>query len=186
MGNFKHVELGVDDEGNLKITYDGGDTIRPLSDLLDIPEPEPILRPAILLTTKGQGVNGGTPSATSWNTRTLDVESDPDGIVTVASNQFTLPEGEYLIEAWSVVWGVNHHKARIRDVTNSVNALLGLSGYASAESLAMVSGRIESDGATVYSLQHYTEAAPGDYALGQAVGQGTEVYAGIKITKEVV
>ena len=48
---------------------------------------------AIICDEKAAGTNGGDFSASTWTTRDLNTEiADPDSIVSISSNQFTLGE----------------------------------------------------------------------------------------------
>ena len=51
---------------------------------------------------------------------------DPDGIVTLSSNQFTLQAGSYFINAMAPAQSVVNHQLRLRNITDSNNALLDL------------------------------------------------------------
>ena len=54
---------------------------------------------AIIGDQKASGTHSGTATSGSWFTRDLNTEFfDPDGIVSIATNQFTLGAGKYFIE----------------------------------------------------------------------------------------
>lgn len=56
---------------------------------------------AYVADQKSSGTNGGASTSGSYQTREINTEIfDPDGIVTVGSNQFTLGAGTYEIEWW--------------------------------------------------------------------------------------
>ena len=68
---------------------------------------------------KGSATQGGTFSSGGWRTRDLQTEEeDPDGIVSISSNQFTLQAGTYYISAMACAINVNNHVAKIQNVTD--------------------------------------------------------------------
>ena len=69
---------------------------------------------AIIADQKSSGTDGGTATSGSWQTRDLNTEiADPDGIVSISANQFTLAAGNYLI-TWSAPAGdVRGHQSRL-------------------------------------------------------------------------
>lgn len=75
-------------------------------------------------------------SLTSGAFRTVPVNTedfDPDGIVTLSSNQFTLAAGTYMIHCIADInYGTsnNNTKARLYNVTDSTNVLLGSTTFA--------------------------------------------------------
>jgi len=90
--------------------------------------PEPV-KYARLVHELAQGSSWVTYSARSWQTVPLNTEeSDDDSIVTLASNQFTLPAGTYDIEALISIYstGTVDPVARLYNVTDSVEVGRGL------------------------------------------------------------
>ena len=85
---------------------------------------------AIIVDQKGNTVEGGTFTSGAWRTRDLNTEiSDPDGIVSVSSNQFTLGAGTYLI-SWSAPAFVTQvHVSKLYSVTDSSDLRIGTSEY---------------------------------------------------------
>ncbi len=75
---------------------------------------------AILAHTAAQGTEGDSLTTGSWVNRTLNTELyDPDGIVSLSSNQFTLSAGTYIILAAVPFHGTNRSQSRIYNVTTS-------------------------------------------------------------------
>ena len=75
---------------------------------------------AIISDEKANNTHGGTFTQDAWQTRDLNhTVADPDGIVTLANNQFTLNPGSYLIECSGPAIEVSRHQVRLYDVTNS-------------------------------------------------------------------
>ena len=60
---------------------------------------------AIIADVKAYNADGGTFTQNVWQTRDLNTElDDPLNIVTIASNQFTLQAGTYLVEWSAPAW----------------------------------------------------------------------------------
>lgn len=75
------------------------------------------------------GNHGGGLSTAGWNTRTLNVEDDADGIVTLTGNQFTLGPGRYLIQ-WSVPgYQLNGHMSRLFNISDAVAVKPGSTAF---------------------------------------------------------
>ncbi len=54
---------------------------------------------AAICNEQPSGTEGGTFTSGAWRVRDLNTEiADPDGIVSISSNQFTLGAGSYLIK----------------------------------------------------------------------------------------
>jgi hypothetical protein len=146
---------------------------------------------AYLRDQKPAGTPGGTFNSGAWRTRNLNTEVfDVGGIVSLAGNQFTLQAGTYFIYARAPAFNVNRHQAKLRDVTNGVDALIGSSMTAATFNLfgyndSIVSGRISPVAQTTYELQHRCEFSQADRGLGQEANFGvTEVYAEVWIYRE--
>jgi hypothetical protein len=153
----------------------------------------PLLLPRIatLSDVKASGTAGGTATSGSYQTRTLNTLSDPSGIVTsLASNQFTLPAGEYYIEASAPACFVGSHKAKIRNVTDAVDAIIGTSEViqssttGEAQTRSIISGSITLSSIKTFELQHRVVVTRATDGFGQECVFGdNEVYSIIKITK---
>lgn len=72
---------------------------------------------AVIADVKTEDTDGGGSSASAWTTRDLNTEiSDPDGIVTISSNRFSLGAGTYDIASIETTLraGTSNTNARIR------------------------------------------------------------------------
>ena len=75
---------------------------------------------AIIADQKSAGTGGGTAFANAWTDAVLQTEiADPDSIVTIASDQFTLGAGNYLIKWKKSFFASQRVVTRLYDVTNS-------------------------------------------------------------------
>lgn len=117
---------------------------------------------AYISDQKATNTSGGTATSGSWLTRDLNTLSDPSSIVTtLSSNQFTLPSGVYLMEASAPAFQVNTHIAKLRDITNSADILVGNVGIAGTAALDTTSSRVAGiftvSGSTVFEIQHQVQ-----------------------------
>ena len=176
---------------NLVLASDGSATINQISSSTVFPAGgtgNPI-SVAVIADEKGSLTGGGTFTAGAWQTRDLNTEiSDADGIVSIASNQFTLGAGTYLIEWSCPVYVVNRHQTKLYSITNSSDLAKGTSEY--SDNGNAVQNR--SFGAFVhtisashtYEIRHY--AITSSTTLGFGVNGGTginSVYTLVKISK---
>lgn len=136
---------------------------------------------------KADGVNGGTFTQAVWQTRVLQtVKTNEIAGASLAANQITLPAGTYFCIAEATAFEVNNNKAKLRNITDGADVIIGLNSYAGVAGAdmdaALVSGRFTIADTKVLELQHRcltTQAANG---FGFAVSFGViEVYADIKI-----
>ena len=73
---------------------------------------------ARITDSKGSGTQGGSFTSGDWRTRELNREiSDPDGIVSISSDQFTLGAGTYFLDAQAPAYRVDAHQLAIYDAT---------------------------------------------------------------------
>ena len=148
---------------------------------------------AIICQTSSSGSHGGSFSSGDWRTRELNTElADADGIVSISSNQFTLQAGSYMIHAIAPAQSVVTHKAKIRNVTDSSDAIIGSSAYSSQDTGGLdsvtnsfVKGRITISGAKTFELQHRCQVTRNGAGFGQPSGFGVdEIYSIVEIYKE--
>ena len=146
---------------------------------------------AVLVDEKANSTNGGTFTSGSWVTRTLNTEqSDPQGIVTLLSDQFTLGAGTYRIDFHAPAFGVQRHQARLYDVTNTAVVAYGSSERAESATGGETSNRsfgtatVVITGNTVYRLEHRCDTSKTGLGLGYNVNFGTaNIFAVVIIHK---
>jgi len=147
---------------------------------------------AYLRDEKANNVAAGSATAATWNTRTLNTKVfDPDNIVSLASNQFTLEPGTYFIEASAPALFSNKSRLRLRDVAAGATVGLGAATYSdpgavTSSIFASLRCRVTIDVTTTFELQHYVLTGPGfGVDLGTPTNSGeTEVYAEVVIRRE--
>ena len=145
---------------------------------------------AIICDEKTDGTNGGTFTSGAWQTRDLNTEiADPDGIVSISSNQFTLGAGTYLIEASAPAHDCNRHQTRIYNATDSsvvqygMGELLGTGDTVSSTSLVV--GRTTITASKAFEIQHRCQSSKSNLGFGGASSfGGVEIYTLVRIYKE--
>ena len=146
---------------------------------------------AIICDQKADSDNGGDFTNGAWRTRNLNTEiADPDNIVVIASDQFTLQAGSYLIEASAPAYKVNNHQTRLYNATTSSVVQYGKNAYSdSTENVAdesVVVARVTITGATAFEIQHRASATKATNGFGNTVSGfgGVGIFTVVKIFKE--
>ncbi len=138
---------------------------------------------AIISDSKATTTAGGSASATTYNQRALNAESDPDSIVVIGSDRFTPIAGVYYLFAYAPALDVRDHKLRLVNYTqSSVTVAHGQNAYANdgvnMPSTAYLMHIFEANGTDAYYLDHYTETASATNGLGDDTSDGgAEIYA---------
>ena len=146
---------------------------------------------AIICDQKADSDSGGDFTNGAWRTRNLNTEiADPDGIVTIANDQFTLQAGSYLIEASAPAYKVNNHQTRLYNATTSAVVQYGQNAYSDAtENVAdesSVVARVTITGATAFEIQHRAMNSKTTNGFGNFVNGfgGVGIFTVVKIFKE--
>ena len=144
---------------------------------------------AIIVDQKSATADGGTFTSGDWRTRDLNTElSDPDGIVTISSNQFTLAAGTYFIRWAAPAFGVERHQTRLQDITNATVREYGLSCYSASDLYAAThsfgSTRVIPGASTTYEIQHHSSFTKSTNGFGVHGGAGIEQYTLVEIFRE--
>ena len=147
-----------------------------------------VISVARITDSKTSGTSGGTFTSGAWRTRDLNtIEDDPDSIVTLSSNQFTLGAGTYLIQWSAPGYRVDRHKTQLYDVTGATDLGKGSSEYTSnAHSIQTIS--VGSDVVTLtanntFEIQHRCGTTVNPNGLGVESGMAAEKYAMVTIFK---
>lgn len=145
---------------------------------------------AIICDQKAHDAAGGTFTSGAWRTRDLNTEiADPDGIVSISSNQFTLAAGSYLIEASAPGFVVNRHQVRLYNATSSSVVQYGENAFCNngnnAHNRSAVAARVTITGSTAFELQHRSETngTTNGFGIENNFG-GTSIFSIVKIYKE--
>jgi hypothetical protein len=145
---------------------------------------------AAIADQKAAATNGGTFTSGSWQTHTLQTELyDPNGIVSIASDQFTLQAGTYKIDAWAVAYKVDNHQIRLRNITDGATTALGSFGMSAAADAVHSDSHLKVvftiTSAKVFELQHRCETTAATTGFGRGVGSfgENEIFAQVNIEK---
>tara|TARA_R100000479_G_scaffold42252_1_gene19141 strand:- start:4110 stop:4925 length:816 start_codon:yes stop_codon:yes gene_type:complete len=144
---------------------------------------------AVLSHVTAYDTGGGDLTSGAYRTRPLNTEVDPDSIVTLSSNQFTLVAGTYTIDWTCDAYKVDHHWSQIYDITNSATLILGSASYAgSSENIGDVSyGHhiFTITSTTTYELQQQSTTTKNTNGMGNRtnVSGNNSIHAYLKITK---
>jgi len=147
---------------------------------------------AIICDEKSSGTEGGTFTNGAWRTRDLNTEiSDSDGIVSIASNQFTLQAGTYTIEWVSPSYKVSRNKSKLRNITDAsdveYSGIAICSNAYSAQANSIGYAQTTISGAKAFEIQHYCQDTSSSTGFGTAGGTDTgtvvEIYTIVKILK---
>ena len=137
----------------------------------------------------GEGAFGSFTSG-AFRTRDLDtVVTDPDSIVTLSSNQFTLQAGNYLIIFSQTAYQVNRLASRLRNITDSSSVGQGNAAFYSS-SMFFTTGmaRVSISSAKVFEVQGQVQTTKSDNGFGFSMGglvSGDSESVRVEIYKEV-
>ena len=146
---------------------------------------------AIICDQKATNAAGGSSSTGSFNTRDLNTElADPDGIVSISSNQFTLQAGSYLIKASAPAFKAQRHQIIVQNITDSSVSIVGSCEYndnsAQVQTRSFLAGRVTISAAKVFEIRHRIDNAEGTFGLGVECNFDTlaSIYTIVEIFKE--
>ena len=147
---------------------------------------------AIIADQKSAGTDAGTFTSGAWRTRDLNTElADPDGIVSISSNQFTLQAGSYLLNAKAMGFRVERHMIKLYQTSGTpADIATGTSEYCPptyiGSNSSFLSCRFTISTATTYELQHRCQTTKTDNGFGEGFDAGVnETFALVEIFKEV-
>lgn len=142
-----------------------------------------------IVDSKASGTGGGVFSSGSWRTRDLNTTLGTNSISgsSLASNQFTLPAGTYRIFASAPTYAVNKHKTRLRNITDSVDTLLGTSEHSdqtyNGATRSFIAGIFTISSQKTFEIQHQCQTTQN---FGQASSFGVnEIYTVVELWKLV-
>lgn len=127
---------------------------------------------------------GLTTSQTAWNTTPVNTEAvDPDGIVSLSSNEFTLVAGKYLISA-EILWSPNastppnpdnlmfrlYNSTDSTAASNARHSIAASSGIVSSSTYIVAAGHVDTfvtiTGSKAFRIEHIISGNTGSYLLG--------------------
>lgn len=189
----KYLNVGdvvtVDHSGNATIATNTTGTILSIEKVNDPSAFLNIPKVATIKDVKAANTDGGTFTSGSFVTRTLNTLSDPFGIVSLASNQFTLQPGTYSIKVYAPAFRVDSHLSKLRNITDSSDTLLGQSSFADSgadgsSSISQISGTFSITSAKTFEIQHRCQTTGTTTGFGQPANFGvSETYTTVEIQK---
>jgi len=179
------AELPTSDEKAAMTAANAPDAYNPFATMDDIPAATVMTDNLFhAVDEKTAGTAPQTLTGATWNTRDLGtVRTNNISGASLGSNQITLPAGTYFFLAKAPASATGDHKARLRDVTNSVTLGVGggMSDTIDSSSNSWVSKTFTLAGSAGVELQHYST---GGGAGGVMVnGSEVEIYSEIWIWK---
>jgi hypothetical protein len=142
-----------------------------------------------LKDVKSSGTDGGTFTSGSWQTRVLNTIEGDSTIVSLSSNQFTLQPGRYEFYTTAPADRVNNHKAKLRNITDSTDQIIGssersLNTTGQVSNKSVIEGIVEITSPKIFEVQHQCQTTQTVVGFGDASSFGvSEVYTQVKITK---
>ena len=113
----------------------------------------------VLTDQRAATTKGGSCIYNSWNTRILNTIESSGNSVALNNNQITFQPGKYLIQAEAAAHAINRHKLRLRNISASTTAIVGMSKWSSAnsnaDSDATLKGFVELSAEATFELQHF-------------------------------
>lgn len=145
-------------------------------------------QPVYLKDIKAAGTDGGTFTSGAWRTRTLNTLENSKTWISLSSNQFTLQSGTYSIEASAPARSTDNHKAKLYDITNSADVIIGtaeLAGISSTTNTkSFIVGTFTIASTTTYEIQHRANTTSSGDGFGDNANFGvSEVYTQVKLIK---
>lgn len=141
----------------------------------------------IIEDQKSSGTDGGTFSSGADRTRTLNTLVRNVGtLVTLSSNQFTLPAGTYYIEWSAPAMQVHNHQTLLYNVTAATTVARGTSEFTNnggtyASNFSHGSAVVTVAVSTAFEIRHRSQLTGTTFGFGRAGGLGTEIYTRVKI-----
>ena len=136
---------------------------------------------AVIEDQKASGTDGGTFTSGAWQTRVLNTEvRDPDGLVSISSNQFT-PTVAGWVEWTCPAFQTASHSTRLYNVTDSAVVGTGSSGSAyNANNGSSSFGGAAVIAEKAYRVEHYCTGTKTTNGFGDGHSLGTNVYTRLK------
>jgi hypothetical protein len=119
----------------------------------------------------------------AWTTFPLDTLDDPDGIASLAANQFTLDEGRYSVTGFVPIFSARV-RLRIQDVTTPGTYLTSINCVANSNNTASLVGAMDIPPGKTFELQYYAiDIAGGTFGGSTGVPTIDEAYATLLFTR---
>jgi hypothetical protein len=128
---------------------------------------------AVICDAKSSSTTGGTFTSGAWRVRDLNTELfDPDGIVSIASNRFTLGAGKYQITFGAPAFKVATHQTALYNYTDSSFVAYGMVQVTAASNdvcnFSTGSAFLNLTGSKTFEIQHRCSATKATNGFGVA------------------
>jgi len=161
---------------------------------LDQQMPAPIIvdrESVVYQDQKASGTAGGTCTSGSYATRVINTLSNPSGATwagTPSSNQFTLTAGTYRVNGYATGSSVGLHKAKLYNVTDAADTVIGTSEQTVTASVDTGASKIQGvftiSGTKTFEVRHRCSVTNADDGFGVANSYGdVEVYTSLEFEK---
>lgn len=161
------------------VTFDGVNMV-PLAPLTGQGIPD-----AVIYHSETSGTAGGTQTTGSWVVRKMDLEYDPNSVVSISSNVFTFTADGWV--EWAAKFYANNNiRMRLYNVTDSavVTATpMSLNSFTLANSEQIAVGHAPVVAGKAYQLEQFSGLTVATNGQGIASSFGTEIYAQVKFWK---
>jgi hypothetical protein len=141
-----------------------------------------------LKDVKSSGTTSGTFTSGSWQTRTLNTIENAQSWISLLSNQFSLSAGTYEITAYAPAYSVDAHQAKLYNVTDASDTIIGTTEHVGAASTvgtsSVVIGTFTITATKTFELRHKCSTTLSTNGFGLAGNLGvSEVYSTVRIKK---
>lgn len=148
-----------------------------------------------VVDSKASGVDGGTFSSGSWQTRTLNtILTNTISGASLSSNQITLPAGTYIVTAQAPAHNVNRHQAVLFGVSGDTgNLIVGTTANTNnadnntqqpATTLSVIAQQLTLSTTTVLELRHRCDSSQTGTGFGSSANTGAgEIYSTVFIER---
>lgn len=140
---------------------------------------------ALLQDVRTNNTNGGTFTAGSWVTRTLNTLTTnyKSCVSSLTANEFTLPAGRYMLRGRAPAFSVNFHKCRLYNVSeNAVQAMGTTEHSGNGQTTSTVTAMLAIDTAKIFRLEHRCSSTQNNNGLGNSANfAADEIYAEVEI-----
>jgi len=139
-----------------------------------------------IVDQKAVATSGGTFTSGAWRTRDLNTtRTNTISGASLASNQITLPAGDYEIVASAPAYQCDGHQCRLYNITDASEIILGTNEYSqqtySGNCRSFVLGRFTLAGVKVLELQHRCQTTAATAGFGISNSWANSIYADVQI-----
>lgn len=138
---------------------------------------------------QASGTSGGTATAGTWNTLTLNTETvDTGGNAVLAANQITLQPGTYRVQGFATFYATDKTQVRLQNITDAVELVLGQNiEFTAADNMTGIVGcigRFTIAVAKVIEFQYQVQTTRATSGQGLFASFGTTLYHSLSLWKE--